>query len=39
MRRVLRKLASGETDSLDNISTLTDKGVVERLTSQRPTDD
>lgn len=38
MRRVLRKLASGQTDDLGDLSTLADKSVVERLISQRPPD-
>ena len=39
MRRVLRKLASGQTEDLGDLSTLADKAVVERLIAQRPTDD
>ncbi len=31
MRRILRKIASGETDSLGDISTLADPSVVEKL--------
>ena len=38
MRRILRKLASGQTDDLGDLSTLADKSVVERLISPRPRD-
>jgi len=34
MRRLLRKIASNETDSLGDITTLADEGVVELLISQ-----
>jgi acetyl-CoA synthetase len=36
MRRILRKIAAGETDSLGDISTLADPSVVEELVSNRP---
>ncbi len=39
MRRVLRKLASGQTEDLGDLSTLADKTVVDRLISQRPDDE
>ena len=35
MRRILRKIASGEIDSLGDTSTLADPGVVDRLVSKR----
>jgi len=35
MRRILRKIAAGETDSLGDISTLADPGVVEALVANR----
>ena len=35
MRRILRKIAANETDSLGDISTLADPSVVETLISQR----
>jgi len=35
MRRILRKLAGGETKDLGDLSTLSDKSVVDRLISQR----
>ncbi|GAA3537173.1 acetate--CoA ligase [Zobellella aerophila] len=35
MRRILRKIATGETDSLGDTSTLADPGVVERLIEER----
>jgi len=37
MRRVLRKLASGQIEDLGDLSTLADRTVVERLISRRPT--
>ncbi|WP_116473805.1 acetate--CoA ligase [Zobellella maritima] len=35
MRRILRKIATGETDSLGDTSTLADPGVVDRLIEER----
>jgi acetyl-CoA synthetase len=35
MRRILRKIASGETDSLGDVSTLADPSVVKELMSHR----
>ncbi len=35
MRRILRKIATGETDSLGDISTLADPGVVDKLISEK----
>ena len=35
MRRILRKIAAGETDGLGDISTLADPAVVERLITDR----
>ena len=37
MRRILRKIAEGETDSLGDVSTLADPGVVARLVAERVT--
>ncbi|MBE9532172.1 MAG: acetyl-coenzyme A synthetase, partial [Proteobacteria bacterium] len=34
MRRILRKIASGETEDLGDISTLADPGVVEALVKE-----
>lgn len=36
MRRILRKIAANETDSLGDTSTLADPGVVDDLVSNRP---
>ena len=36
MRRILRKIAARETDSLGDISTLADPSVVEALVAERP---
>jgi acetyl-CoA synthetase len=36
MRRVLRKIASDETDQIGDVSTLADPGVVPRLVETRP---
>lgn len=36
MRRVLRKIATKEEESLGDISTLADPGVVEDLIENRP---
>jgi acetyl-CoA synthetase len=36
MRRILRKVAAGETDQLGDVSTLADPGVVERIVASRP---
>ncbi|MGE6181931.1 acetate--CoA ligase [Aeromonas media] len=35
MRRILRKIATGETDSLGDISTLADPGVVDKLIREK----
>jgi acetyl-CoA synthetase len=35
MRRILRKIAEGETDNLGDISTLLDPGVVEEIKEGR----
>ncbi|MBT4623856.1 MAG: acetyl-coenzyme A synthetase, partial [Verrucomicrobia bacterium] len=35
MRRILRKIAEGQTDSLGDISTLSDPAVVESLVAGR----
>jgi acetyl-CoA synthetase len=35
MRRILRKIAAGETDALGDVSTLADPGVVEVLVAER----
>jgi acetyl-CoA synthetase len=35
MRRILRKIASDETDQLGDISTLADPGIVETLIALR----
>ncbi|MBL1379212.1 acetate--CoA ligase [Zobellella iuensis] len=35
MRRILRKIATGETDALGDTSTLADPGVVDRLIEER----
>ncbi|MDP5292572.1 acetate--CoA ligase [Oceanimonas sp. CHS3-5] len=35
MRRILRKIATGDTDSLGDTSTLADPGVVDRLIEER----
>ena len=35
MRRILRKIAEGEVDSLGDTSTLADPGVVEELVKGR----
>ena len=35
MRRILRKIATGETDSLGDISTLADPGVVDKLLREK----
>lgn len=35
MRRILRKIATGETDSLGDISTLADPGVVDKLSREK----
>ncbi|MCP4468811.1 MAG: acetyl-coenzyme A synthetase, partial [Halieaceae bacterium] len=36
MRRILRKIAENELDSLGDISTLADPSVVENLVANRP---
>ncbi|NJR43183.1 MAG: hypothetical protein HC767_11545 [Akkermansiaceae bacterium] len=36
MRRILRKIASGETDDFGDISTLADPAIVEPLIELRP---
>jgi len=36
MRRILRKIAGGETENLGDISTLADPGVVNELVKERP---
>jgi acetyl-CoA synthetase len=36
MRRILRKIASNEVDSLGDTSTLADPGVVDDLVENRP---
>ena len=36
MRRILRKIAANETDSLGDTSTLADPGVVQELIENRP---
>ncbi len=36
MRRILRKIAAGEEDSLGDISTLADPGVVAQILASRP---
>ena len=36
MRRILRKIAENELDSLGDISTLADPSVVEALIKERP---
>jgi acetyl-CoA synthetase len=36
MRRILRKIAANETDSLGDTSTLADPGVVQELIANRP---
>ncbi|RLB36718.1 MAG: acetyl-coenzyme A synthetase, partial [Deltaproteobacteria bacterium] len=36
MRRILRKLASGDVEDLGDLSTLADKSVVDKLITQRP---
>jgi acetyl-CoA synthetase len=35
MRRILRKIAANETDSLGDVSTLADPGVVRELVDNR----
>jgi acetyl-CoA synthetase len=36
MRRILRKIASGDEDTLGDVSTLADPGVVAQIISSRP---
>jgi acetyl-CoA synthetase len=35
MRRILRKIAEGDTDNLGDVSTLLDPAVVEEITTGR----
>lgn len=37
MRRILRKIAAGETSGLGDTSTLADPGVVEKLLEEQQT--